>query len=192
MIYYIEPQYVTGAFQHNGVNYPAGWLSNASAEQLAALGAVPQPEYDPTAQVVVPTHNPAAPFEVRSRPAPDLAALRDQALAEIDSAAGDARGRYITTVPGQETTPAEKEKEARAHADGASGPFPFLEAEAAELNSSVAALAAEMIATAEAWRPLGVAIEAKRRAGKVAVSAAADAAAIQAAKEAALAALKLI
>lgn len=91
---------------------------------------------------------------------------------QIDAEAGAFRARFITDVPGQQQTYAEKETEARAWSADPGGTYPFLAAEAAARSIPVADVAAEIIATADAWRGLGALIEAARIAGKRAVTAA--------------------
>lgn len=106
-------------------------------------------------------------------PTPDNFAIHEASLhGLIDAEAGAFRTRFITSVPGQEATYAEKEREARAWADDPDGSYPFLAAEAVARGIAIAAVAAEVIATADAWRGLGALIEAARIAGKRAVTAA--------------------
>lgn len=91
----------------------------------------------------------------------------------IDNDAGDFRTRFITDVPGQQQTYAEKEKEARAWTvESDPADFPFLSAEAAARGVTIAEVAALVIATADAWRNLGAAIEGARMGAKAGVSAA--------------------
>jgi hypothetical protein len=105
----------------------------------------------------------------------DLAPLTRDLLARIDAECGAFRARFITTIPGQESTYLEKEREARAWA-AASGPaaedYPMIAAEAAARGISINAQAALVIAAANAWRPLAAAIEALRMGAKGAVRAA--------------------
>ena len=111
---------------------------------------------------------------------PDLAQLRAAAIARVDAAAGAVRAKFITVVPGQEMTYLVKEQEARAYAGDPSG-FPFLAAEAAATGMTVEDVAALVIAQANAWRPIGAAIEGLRRGAAVAIAAATTPAAIAAA-----------
>lgn len=105
----------------------------------------------------------------------DLSTLTQQLLARIDAECGAFRSRFITTIPGQESTYLEKEREARAWA-AASGPdaedYPMIAAEAGARGISINAQAALVIATANVWRPLAAAIEAARMGAKEAVKAA--------------------
>lgn len=103
----------------------------------------------------------------------------------IDDQAGDFRKQFITDVPGQQQTYAEKEREARAF-QGGDDPGPFLTAEAAARGIPVANVAAEIIATADYWRGLAALIEAARIAAKRVVTtekAAGDWSAMDAAAE---------
>lgn len=107
-------------------------------------------------------------------PSPEELDAREARLhAQIDREAGVFRKRFITDVPGQQQTYAEKEREARAWtADADPADFPFLAAEAAARDVSIADVAALVIATADAWRLLGAAIEGARMGSKAAVTAA--------------------
>jgi hypothetical protein len=105
----------------------------------------------------------------------DLSTLTRDLLARIDEECGAFRSRFITTIPGQESTYLEKEREARAWA-AASGPdaedYPMIAAEAGARGISINAQAALVVATANVWRPLAAAIEAARMGAKEAVKAA--------------------
>lgn len=97
------------------------------------------------------------------------------ALDAVDSAAGSARMRYITSVPGQAETYSKKEQQARAWiASGFEGEAPsFIAAEAAALDVRPEVLAAEVVAVANLWEnDKGPAIEAARRKWKVLISGA--------------------
>ena len=174
------PQYVVNDFVLNDVRYNLDWLTKATTDQLVEMGAIAAPAYDPAIHRLIQTNDPQAPFAVEALPAPDMAALKKNAEALIDAHAGEARARYITSVPGQETTYREKEDEARAFIAGNAGPFPFLEQEATYTNATVADVPNLVVATADAWRPLAAAIEGMRRGYKVQITGAADAAAIDA------------
>jgi hypothetical protein len=112
---------------------------------------------------------------LRRRWGDDLAQVRAGALAEIDAAAEVARGAFITRGAGQAMEYLATEAEARAFNAGAPGPFPFLAAERDALGNGVtlAQVAAEVLAQAGAWQVVGAAIKRTRRAGKLAVEAAA-------------------
>jgi hypothetical protein len=104
----------------------------------------------------------------------DFAALDARLLAKIDRDAGAFRSRFITSIPGQETTYRLKEDEALAWEDGVSDPadFPYLREEAAAKGVTIAQLAAVVLGIAAQWRVLNPKIEAARTAAKDAVLAA--------------------
>lgn len=139
-------------------------------------------------------------IEVPERPAPDaqwqngawvrnLKLLQSQACDQIDQAAGKARGKYITTVDGQEEVYNLKIQEAQKYTS-ASSPvatdYPHLNAEATETNDTIANVANLVINTYNAWLPLSAKIEGYRRGGNVAVNNATDPAGVQAALDVAL------
>lgn len=118
-----------------------------------------------------------------------------QALASVDNAAGAARLRYITSVPGQAETYIRKEQQARTWAaSGYTGAAPsFIAAEATALGLDPQDVADEIIATADDWENgKGPEIEAARLQGKAAVRAATTESALSAAELAAIAALQAI
>lgn len=107
---------------------------------------------------------------------PERLAKHETALhGVIDQAAGAFRARFITDVPGQSQTYAEKESEALAYASDPGGSYPFLQAEASATGATIAAVAADVSDTASAWRLLGAAIEGARIGAKRAVTTAKDA-----------------
>lgn len=100
----------------------------------------------------------------------DLGPLTAQLLERIDAECGAFRQRFITTVPGQEMTYLEKETQARAFVAGAPiEACPFIGQEAGARGISAAAMAAMVIAQADAWRALGAKIETLRMGAKLAV-----------------------
>lgn len=112
---------------------------------------------------------------LRRRWGDDTEQVRAAALAEIDAAAEAARGAFITRGAGQSMEYLATEAEARAFDAGGPGPFPFLEAERDALGGTVtlAQVSADVLAQAGAWQTVGAAIKRARRAGKLAVEAAA-------------------
>lgn len=116
------------------------------------------------------------------------AALIQNSLATIDTAAGNARLKYITSVPGQSETYQRKEEQARAwQATSFAGDAPsFIAAEATALAIDAQVLTLQIIALADYWGNVkGPQIEAARRKAKVAIeSAGTDDAAIIAARDA--------
>lgn len=96
---------------------------------------------------------------------------RQWARTEIDAAAGSARSRFITTVPGQDS--AYRAKYEEAHAFIAAGysatsfAIPWIEAEASTAGITVVAAADRIRARGDAWNlVLGPRIEALRIGGK--------------------------
>jgi hypothetical protein len=135
------------------------------------------------------------PEVIGDAPVPTEVALC-QALLQVDEAAGVARRRFITEVPGQQAVYMMKLAEARAVAADPGAAAPHIHSEAAATGCTAVEVAAAVIARADLWNAvLSPAIEAARIGGKAAVSAAAlagDAAAITAAAEAAIAQLDAI
>lgn len=100
------------------------------------------------------------------------------ALDAVDFAAGRARLKYITSVPGQAETYQRKEQQARQwHAAAFEGPPPsFIAAEAEALGVHPLEVANEIIAMADFWSEIkGPQIEACRRKWKVAIEQASSA-----------------
>lgn len=124
-------------------------------------------------------------------PAPLLADVRAAALVAIDTAAGTARTRYITTVPGQEATYLIKAQQARDYqAAGHTGPVPALVQSEADATGETPQLACgRILAEESAWVAKAAQIETARRRGKIAAQAAADVPAVEAARDAAIAEL---
>lgn len=112
--------------------------------------------------------------------------------AVIDDAAGRARLRYITDIPGQQATYTRKEQQAREWAAaGFTGAAPsFIAAEAAALGIGAQLLAEQVIALADYWAEVkGPEIEAARIKHKAAIRAATTEADVRAVCELALAEL---
>jgi hypothetical protein len=134
----------------------------------------------------------------------DVRRARFRALTAIDAAAGAARKRYITDVPGQQAVYLVKLQEAEAyliaHAANAEAPVPpYIAAEATALGQSAIAVATNVAALASFWNgTVGPSIEGARLGGKAAVAGATGAdeaatiAALEAARDAAVAALEAI
>jgi hypothetical protein len=129
---------------------------------------------------------------------PDLETLRVAALTRIDAEAEAARLLFLTPGAGQAMEYLATEAEARAFlaaaadAQGGKPPsldsYPFVVAEAAALArvGSVVepvALAMQLVAQADAWRPAGAAIKELRRAAKMRTGAATTAAELRRAAE---------
>lgn len=114
------------------------------------------------------------------------AEIEAQALAEalasaepqIDSKAREIRLCYVS--PGKDATYQQKAAElARYEADnGASGPYPYIEAEATARDVTPATVAGEIAQARDIWSQIDPQIEARSRAGKLAARAAATAEAV--------------
>lgn len=135
---------------------------------------------------------------------PDIETLHDPAhvkaremaaaLRDIDSKAGSVRARYITIAPGQEATYILKAAAAETFTSaGYLGAVPTLvQAEATVTGRTPAQAAAAILSERDAWVGKAAQIEQARRAGKIAVGAAATLDALEGARIAALAALDLL
>lgn len=117
---------------------------------------------------------------------------KSKAKGRIDQAAGDARVKYITEVPGQQAVYQIKREEALAYLAGVVNGAPTLTAgphiaaEAAARGITALATAQIVADLAAVWTgTLSPAIEAARMGGKIAVDAAADEAGVDAAESAA-------
>jgi hypothetical protein len=127
-----------------------------------------------------------------------LAELRAQALDQIDQAAGAARLRYITEVPGQQAVYVSKELQSRqfkaaGYPAGAVPPYVAAEVQAMGEGTTPQQAADSILAIADQWQGvLSPQIEQVRLKGKWAVQAAVTAAAVQAAALSAIDALGAI
>jgi hypothetical protein len=105
-----------------------------------------------------------------------LDAARTKAKAEIDAAAGVARSRYITTVPGQAETYLAKAAEARAYINAGEpsdlATWSWIAAEVRATGNSPGGAAGSILANEANWTALGTAIEEIRLTAKRAVDAA--------------------
>ncbi len=106
----------------------------------------------------------------------DVAACRAWAADEIDNAAGRARSRYLTTVPGQEATYTAKYAQAQAYiaagypADTAG--YSWVAQESLRTGLTPTQAADRIKATGDAWANIiGPAIEGLRIGGKDALAA---------------------
>jgi len=110
-------------------------------------------------------------------PYADLATAKLSSKDAIDAAAGRARQRYITSVPGQAETYLLKAQEADTYA-AAGYPadltqYPWLTKETQATGMTPRAAADAIIAQRDAWVVIGSSIELERRKGKLAVDASA-------------------
>ncbi len=100
----------------------------------------------------------------------DLTPFKNAAIAKINSEAEAARMRFLTPGMGQALTYQRKETEARAWTINADPEnFPFLKAEADATGMRIAEVAAQVVAQADAWIPIGAAIDGLRRGAVVGV-----------------------
>lgn len=123
----------------------------------------------------------------------DLAALRAAALETVDAEAEAARLRFISGGAGMAATYLIKGEQAAAFInDGYQGPVPpFIAAEAQATGLSPADCADQIHALATQWRDvLAPAIEGARRAAKIGIEAAPDAAGINATLHAGIATMR--
>lgn len=132
-----------------------------------------------------------------------IQAAQTEAWAAIDARAGQTRLKYITDVAGQSETYLSKATDA-ANYKAAGYPaasiasYPMVQAEALALYGATPTpaqfqAAADGILTQQAqWIQLAAAIEQQRRSGKLAVQAAVNVSAVQAAQQAAITALGLL
>lgn len=111
----------------------------------------------------------------------DLDAVKSYYSAQIDADAETRRNQFLTPGSGQAITYLVKENEARAWTKDNTAPTPFLTAEAASCNTTIASLAALVIQQADLWHGIGSKIEAARRKANVEIDAATTIGAIVAA-----------
>lgn len=126
--------------------------------------------------------------------APELEAARAGASVEIDQTAEAARLRYITPGVGQALTYQRKYEQAwrykeAGYPSGSLADYPLVKAEKEATGETGRVAADGILAKAAEWEALAAVIEKERRAAKLAVAAATDIAAIEAARDPALEAL---
>lgn len=103
----------------------------------------------------------------------DLDPIRESLTARIDAEAEEQRQRFISAHRLQHGTYRRKEEQARALAVDPLAAVPLLAVEAAATGRSVAEVAANVIAAADAWHAADDAIEALRMGAKAAIRGAA-------------------
>jgi hypothetical protein len=126
---------------------------------------------------------------------PALDDLKALAGADIDAAAGAARLRYITDVPGQQVTYLRKAEQAAAFtAAGFVGGVPaYIQAEADATGQTPAQACQSILAVSDLWeKQVGPLIEFERRRAKLAAAAAQTADDLATVRTAALVALAAI
>lgn len=102
------------------------------------------------------------PWAVVAQPTLDLDVLRAFVAMRIDQEAEQVRARYVTALPAQIGTYVLKEAAARAWLADSSASTAMLAPEAIARGMSIADLADEVIANADAWTALSGAIEGLR------------------------------
>ena len=102
-------------------------------------------------------------------PAEVLAATKEAALVQIDTAAEAERGKYITSGSGQAMVYQQKQAEALAFLSEAEGPFPHLEAEVGITAPTVRDVAETVLAMETQWVQISAAIESTRLAAKAVI-----------------------
>lgn len=125
-----------------------------------------------------------------------IAQAKTAAKARIDAAAGRVRARYLTVAPGQEATYQAKAAEADAYVSAGrpadTSAYPILTAEAQARGIDVSQLADLVRETRDQWVQLAAVVEALRIGGKLAVDAAVDHDAVEAAAAQAEAGLEAV
>lgn len=132
-----------------------------------------------------------------------LVAAQNAANAVIDAQAGTTRTKYITSAPGQDATYQSKATDAAAYKaagypSASIANYPWVQAESKAINGATPtaaqyqAAADGIIATQAQWAVIGSSIEQQRRAGKIAVAAAATPALVTVAQAAAITALQAL
>lgn len=96
--------------------------------------------------------------------------LKEFKKQEINTLAGNSRAKYITVIPGQESTYQFKLQEAQEYVNTdapSDSDYPFLMAEAISTNVSLLVLAQSVLQTWNMWKPLAAKIEGIRRGAMV-------------------------
>lgn len=126
--------------------------------------------------------------------APVLASEQVRVLGEIDTAAEQARQRYITAGEGQAMVYREKADQARGYAEAGYGDTVpgLVQAEADATGDTARAAADAILATRVTWLDKATTVERIRRTAKVAVRAASDVETVWAARDTALSDLEQV
>lgn len=117
-----------------------------------------------------------------------LADVIAKALDGIDVIAGQVRSKYLTIVPGQDSTYVQKQFDAQRFIDAgepadAEASYAWVAAEARATNESMSTAAHAIVDKSREWTLLGAAIEQARIGGKVRCSQATSVAEVQQIKE---------
>jgi hypothetical protein len=115
------------------VRYPGNWLSMASMEDRAAIGAVAEPVINAETQAL--DHHHAMGWSVRDKTAEELdaelGAAQESALVQIDRRAGNARQAIASTGAFLSAEYERAAAQAESCLAGGAGPFKALEADVA-------------------------------------------------------------
>lgn len=124
---------------------------------------------------------------------PSLEAAKKHAVNDIDSAAEQARNRYLTAGSGQAMEYEAAYQEALRYVSAQGGAYPMLAADvAAGLSPDLETTAGTVIAMRQQWEQVGAAIRQMRLAGKQAVNAAQTQSEVAAARDTAIASLDML
>lgn len=118
--------------------------------------------------------------------AENLAQAKREAIAFINQKAGETRQKYMTDIPGQESTYLLKEEEVKRYLDDPEPDmvdYPLIAAEAAACNWTVEFTVNYIRQTAVMFRQVAAAVEGRRRGGIIAVENAVNLSQIEAAKD---------
>lgn len=141
-----------------------------------------------TAELLSSTHKLISTEELSS----DLTSLKSLYSDEVNAKAAQVRGRFITLIPGQETTYARKAQEAVSYLQAINpvdSDYPYLDNEATATGKNVADLASEVLGRVQSTDSINVIIEAQRKRGVKQIAEAVDNAAAIAARDFAIASL---
>lgn len=167
----------------------AHWLIvDATSFEVATLGSAPGESYPPAppGHKLIPVSSEVLRVSWAPEEGPiDLDALKAALCRQIDVACGDMRRRFVTDITGQDATYQLKLAEARRWQSGDDpADYAYLGREAAKRGVTLAALVAEVLATAALWiETIDPELESSRVAAKKQVLAATSAAQIIAAAQ---------
>lgn len=187
----------------DGSNGVTGLYTDAPGYAPVPVGAIQISDVDADTL----RHNPLANYQyvagVLSLKPPSIPSMQAEAYAAIDAQAGATRLKYITDVAGQSETYLTKATDATnykaaAYPSASIVNYPMVQAEAKAIYGATPtpaqyqAAADGILAQQAQWITLAANIEQQRRGGKIAVGNATTVAGIQAAQQAAIAALQAL
>lgn len=145
-----------------------------------------------------PDSNNVLQWTTRALTSAEVTQHKTSLINEVNTAAENARNRYITPGSGQAMTYQEKVSEARAY-QTATNPtatdYPVLNAEATATGNTISAQATAVLSTYSQWKQLAAQIEGERQSGNAKIQATSGTTAVadaQTAKDAAVKALDAI